>query len=245
MNKRSAILLLSGGMDSTTLLGKLLIENWNVHPVIFDYGQKHRIIENEAAKNVWNYYKREYSDQLFPYKIIKLDLTQIGNSALTDLKINVPDNMEEQSKTVVAHRNALMTTLAAAYGESIGVCDIFITPVKDDEKIYYDCRPIFYKTLSAMLSASANKSITVHTPFIDWWKKDIVAWGIKNNIPFHLSRSCYAGLDPACGVCPADRERLAAFVDNKIDDPIPYATIPATIPCISNISKDENVRFDL
>jgi 7-cyano-7-deazaguanine synthase len=229
---KKGVLLLSGGMDSTTLLGLLLKEGWGIHPVIFDYGQQHKTAENAAAKKIWDFYKKEYPDSLFPYKVITLDLAQIGNSALTDSNIDVPDNMKEQPKTVVPHRNGLMTTLAAAYGESLNVFDIFLTPVADDYESYPDCRPAAIKALQTFLTLSATNQptdVNVHTPFVKTWKKEVINLGLQLKVPYELTHSCYKGLSPACGECPACRERLQAFKLNNAEDPIEYAKVPEVL----------------
>lgn len=224
------VLLLSGGMDSVTLLAKLLHEGWNIYPVIFDYGQRHRAAENEAAKLIWAHYQSKFSSQLAPYKVIKLDLTQIGNSALTDSKINVPNNMAEQSRTVVPFRNTLMVTLAAAYGETLGINNVFITPVMEDYESYPDCRTSFFKALSTALTLGATRQpfdINILTPYVTTWKKDIITEGLGLNVPYELTHSCYKGLRPACGECPACRERAAAFKANGVEDPIEYQAVAA------------------
>jgi len=229
MEDKRGILLLSGGMDSTALLAWLVEQEWTVYPIIFDYGQSHRELENEAAKKVADHYK---SRGVKEPKTFKFDLSQIGGSALTDEDINVPDNMKEQKKTVVPHRNGLLATIAAAYGETIGVYDIFFTPVAEDYESYPDCRPAATKALSTFLTLSATDQpadVNVHTPFIKWWKKDIVQWGISYDVPFHLTHTCYKGVKPACGECPACRERLAAFRANGESDPLFYKTIPKVL----------------
>jgi 7-cyano-7-deazaguanine synthase len=222
------VLLLSGGMDSVTLLAKLLHEGWNIYPVIFDYGQRHRTAENEAAKLVWAHYLHLFPGQLAPYKLIKIDLTQIGNSALTDSTINVPNNMAEQARTVVPFRNTLMTTLGAAYAETLGINDVFITPVKEDYEAYPDCRTSFFKALSTALTLGATHQpfdINILTPYVNIWKKDIIAQGLGLDVPYELTHSCYKGLRPACGECPACRERAAAFKANGVEDPIEYQAV--------------------
>jgi 7-cyano-7-deazaguanine synthase len=218
------VLLLSGGMDSTTLLGKLLLENWSVYPIIFDYGQRHRAAENEAAKRVWDFYKKQYPNALFPFKTMKLDLGQIGNSALTDFKIAVPNNMAEQAKTVVPFRNSIMLLHAAGYAESLGIYDLFITPVAEDFASYEDCREYTFKTLESYMSMASKgqKAFNINIPYVNTWKKELVAWGLSYGVPYELSHSCYNGVQPACGTCPACVERLASFRDNGVKDPIAY-----------------------
>ncbi len=231
-DEKLAVLLLSGGMDSSTLLAKLLNEGWIVNPVIFDYGQRHQKLENEAAQKLISFYKvGKFAHLMKDAKVIKLDLTQIGNSALTD-NIDVPDNMEEQAKTVVPYRNTLMTTLATAYAETINVTDIFITPVKEDFEAYPDCRATYFNSLSTTLSLGATKQpteIQVHVPFVNTWKADVISLGFRLGVPYDLTHTCYNGISPACGECPACRERLNAFKLNGVEDPIPYVKIPEVL----------------
>ena len=228
MNKR-AVLLLSGGMDSTTLLGKLLLEGWKVSPVLIDYNQKHSV-ELICAQNIIKEYQRRGAS-VQNAKMLSLDLGQIGGSALLDAETAVPDNMQEQIKTVVPFRNMLMTTLAASYAGTKGITDVFITPVREDFEVYRDCRLAFFESLSTTLSLGAvdDKKVTVHTPYIFTWKKDIIKWGLANNVPYNLTHSCYKGAQPACGECPACRERLVAFKENGVPDAIPYAKIPEVL----------------
>ena len=225
MSDSRGVLLLSGGMDSVSLLGKVLQDGWSIYPVIFDYGQRHRTAENEAAKKVWDFYKRKYPNTLFPFKLMKLDLTQIGNSALTDSKIEVPNNMEGQPTTVVPFRNSIMLLYAAGYAESLKIYDLFITPVAEDFASFEDCREYTFKTLEAYMSMASKgqKAFHINVPFVNTWKKDIVAWGLKNGVPYNLSHTCYKGVSPACGTCPACIERKLAFGSNGVVDPILYA----------------------
>lgn len=229
MQNHKAVMLLSGGMDSTTLLGKLLSEGWEVYPVLINYHQKHAV-ELESAKKVVAEYQSRGAAVKAP-KVIEIDLGQIGGSALTDTTWTVPNNMQEQIKTVVPFRNMLLTTLAAAYGDTQGIADVFITPVREDFESYRDCRTPFYDSLSQTLSLGAvyEKKFTVHTPYINTWKKDLIKWGLANNVPYKYTHSCYKGMQPACGECPACRERLAAFKDNNAVDPISYVKIPEVL----------------
>lgn len=233
-----AVLLLSGGMDSSTLFAKLLNDGWEVYPVIFDYGQSHRILENEAAVKLIDYYAAGgpggdlFKGSVMQPKTIRFDMTQIGHSALTDSKIDVPNNMKDQARTVVPYRNMLMTTLASAYAETVDATDIFITPVREDFEVYPDCRSTFFKSLSTTLSLGATHQptdVTVQVPFVYTWKKDVIALGLKLKVPYEITHTCYKGISPACGECPACRERLVAFQANNVKDPIPYVKIPEVL----------------
>ena len=228
---KRAALLLRGGMDSTTMLAYALRQDGEIFPVLFDYNQKHKV-ELDAAQKVVDYYASRGSAVSGP-RILKVDLGQIGCSALTayqkDSTWKVPDNMAQQIDTVVPFRNTLLITMAAAYAESLGIVDVFAGPVKEDFEAYRDCRPTFYHALMTALSLGATRAadLTVHTPFVTWWKKEVIKWGLDNNVPYNLTHTCYNGVSPACGTCPACRERLDAFKANDAADPIPYEAVAA------------------
>jgi 7-cyano-7-deazaguanine synthase len=221
------IFLLSGGMDSTTLFANVLNEGWILYPLSINYGQKH-LIEIEAAEEIVYEYQRFYFGRrnVKDLRILNFDLSQIGHSALTDTLWKVPEEMKDQIQTVVPFRNTILATLAAAYGESLELdpITIFMTPVKEDFEVYRDCRRDFYDALEKTLSLGSIHGVQVEikTPFIDMTKKEIVALGIKLCVPYKLTYSCYKGLRPACGKCPACVERLEAFKANGLTDPLEY-----------------------
>lgn len=225
----SGVFLLSGGMDSTTLFAHVLKQGWTLYPVVFDYGQKHREMENKAAFKIADFYRKIYGDKVKECKVIKLPLNDITKSALLNKDLDIPDSMEEQKKTVVPHRNALMTTIASSYGIGMGVYTVFITPVLEDYNSYSDCRPIFINALQDMLRASYKDTkfpITISAPYMKKSKDDIVAWGIKNNVPYELTWTCYKnGIKKGkkvvpCGTCPSCQEREVAFKHNNMIDPL-------------------------
>lgn len=213
---KKGIFLLSGGMDSSTLFAQLLKGGYTLYPVTFDYGQKHKAAENEAAFRIHQHYHNIYPSQVMPMKEIQLDLSNITISTLVTKGLDIPKNMEGQAKTVVPHRNALMTTLAASYGAGLEIYNIFITPVHEDFEIYRDCRREFIDALEKALRLSAgNSGLCIFTPYIHRSKNEIIAWGIKNAVPYELSWSCYLGgkIDslgriPCCMEMEEDIEKL-------------------------------------
>ena len=218
------ILLLSGGMDSTTLLYHLRETNPEtpLHTISIDYNQRHRIELNYAA-------------QLSPlagatsHRVLPLDLTRIGGSPLTDPDLDIPAAAKgEQAVTVVPFRNMLFVTLAAACGETLGAYDIYLSPVRDDYEAYRDCRREFYDSLEASvrLGASQDTTFRIHTPLIEHTKVDVVALGLRLGVPYELTHTCYEGTRPACGVCDACSERLDAFRANDTIDPLEYEYEP-------------------
>jgi 7-cyano-7-deazaguanine synthase len=215
-----AVLLLSGGMDSTTLLWWMRDKGiWTVHTVGIDYGQRHRI-ELEFSKTL------SKAGGAIDHRIIELDMTQIGGNPLTSADVDVPTATDErQIDTVVPYRNMLFVTAAAAYAETIGISDLYISPVKDDYNAYRDCRRPFYDALETALSLGAthDTQVRIHTPFVGKMKTEVVAQGLRLGVPYQQTHTCYNGVRPACGKCDACVERVQAFIANGLADPIDYA----------------------
>jgi len=222
-----AIFLLSGGLDSTTLFVFILEKGWALYPLSINYGQKHSVAEIASATRLWARYQHKYGEKkVGDLKILNFNLSQIGHSALTDKNWKVPNNMKDQIKTVVPFRNTMLMTLAAAYGESLGLSpiNIFMTPVKEDFASYRDCRKPFFTCLEKTLSLGSTYGVDVHiyTPFVENTKAEIIDIGTKLDVPYHLTYSCYEGTQPSCGKCPACIERLEAFKANGLSDPLEY-----------------------
>ena len=132
---------------------------------------------------------------------------------------------DQQVVTVVPFRNALFVTAAAAYAETVGISNLYISPVADDYAAYRDCRREFYDAMEASLSLGATQDTRVHiqTPFVEKSKVEVVSEGIRLRVPYELTHTCYEGTQPACGRCDACTERIDAFKANSLTDPIPYA----------------------
>jgi 7-cyano-7-deazaguanine synthase len=213
-----AVLLLSGGMDSATCLWWMKRELAGpVHALSVDYGQRHRV-ELECAA-------RLAQVAGVPHKVVGLDLGAIGGSPLTDLALEVPSGQEDrQLATVVPFRNLLFAALAAAWAETLGLAAVYLAPVKDDYRSYRDCRRPFYDHLEKTLSLGSTREggWTLHTPFVDQWKTEVVKLGLELGVPYELTHTCYEGRRPACGQCDACAERLAAFAANGVPDPLEY-----------------------
>ncbi len=214
-----AVLLLSGGMDSTTLLWHLRAEGRDrpLHTLSIDYGQRHRIELESAA--VLSRRAGAASHQVLP-----LDPGAIGGSPLTEAALEVPAASEDrQIDTVVPFRNLLFVTLAAACAERLGAPDLYLAPVRDDHEAYRDCRREFYDSLEQTLRLGAARELAfrIHTPFVERTKTEVVALGMGLGVPWELTHTCYTGRRPACGRCDACSERLAAFAANDAADPLP------------------------
>ena len=220
--KKQCIVLLSGGLDSATVLN-IALKEYEVTALIFDYGQRHKF-EISAAKKIADLAKT-------PIKLIKIDLGQFGNSALTD-NIEVPKNQEigkEIPVTYVPVRNTIFLSYALAYAEVNNIFDIFIGVNALDYSGYPDCRPEFIQAFEKMANegtkfAQGNKNIKIHTPLISLTKAEIIKTGTKLNVDYKLTHSCY---DPSfdglsCGECDACILRKEGFTKAGISDPTNY-----------------------
>lgn len=220
--KKQCVVLLSGGLDSSTVLN-IALENYNVTALIFDYGQRHKF-EISAAKKI-----AKAAD--VPIKLIKIDLEQFGNSALTD-NIEVPKNQDigkEIPITYVPVRNTIFLSYALAFAEVNNIFDIFIGVNALDYSGYPDCRPEFIEAFEKMANegtkfAQGNEKINIHTPLINFTKAKIISEGTKLNVNYALTHSCY---DPSidglsCGECDACILRKEGFKSAGISDPTRY-----------------------
>ncbi|MFH1571881.1 MAG: 7-cyano-7-deazaguanine synthase QueC [Gemmatimonadota bacterium] len=213
-------LLLSGGMDSATCLWWIRAHRTAaIHTVSIDYGQRHRVELEYAAR-------LSARAGALRHHLLRLDLAAIGGSPLTDPGLEVPAASEgRQVDTVVPFRNLLFVAAAAACAETCGIDDLYLGPVRDDRAAYRDCRREFYDSLeqTLRLGASRERPVRVLTPFVDLWKREVVALGLGLGVPYELTHTCYTGRRPACGRCDACAERLAAFRAHGVADPLDYA----------------------
>ena len=220
--KKHCIVLLSGGLDSATVLN-IALKEYQVTALVFDYGQRHKF-EISAAKKIADKYD-------ISLRLIKIDLGQFGNSALTD-DIEVPKNQEigkEIPITYVPVRNTIFLSYALAYAEVNNIFDIFIGVNALDYSGYPDCRPEFIEAFEKMANegtkfAQGNEKIKIHTPLIDLTKAEIISTGTKLDVDYKLTHSCY---DPSldglsCGECDACILRKEGFIAAGISDPTNY-----------------------
>jgi len=162
------------------------------------------------------------------HKIIKVDLTSFGGSALTDEKIEVPkDGGDSIPSTYVPARNTIMLSLALAYAETVGADKIYCGVNAVDYSGYPDCRPEYITAFQAMADLATKRgvegnSIQIMTPLIDLTKGEIIKLGMKLGVPHELTTSCYRGGQKACGKCDSCRIRLKGFSDAGLEDPIEY-----------------------
>ena len=219
--EKSAVILLSGGLDSATCLAIASEQGFRCHALSLDYGQRHRS-ELIAAENV----ARSMGAEL---KVINLDLRAFGGSALTD-DIDVPEEEGDGIPvTYVPARNTIMLSLALAWAEVLKAGDIFIGVNAVDYSGYPDCRPEFVNAYEEMANLATKAGVEghrliIHTPLIDLSKADIIRQGSELGVDYGMTVSCYQADDEgrACGVCDSCRIRAAGFEAAGVGDPTRY-----------------------
>ena len=228
-HRKKAVVLLSGGLDSATTLAIAADEGFDCCALTFRYGQRHAREISSAAKIA-------KALKVLEHKVIDIDLTTFGASALTDPSIAVPKNRPDLDLpqaipiTYVPARNTIFLSYALAWAEVLGAFDIFIGVNATDYSGYPDCRREFvkaYETLANLATAAAveNKGrFEIHTPIIDLTKAQIIQKGTELGVDYSLTHSCY---DPdrqgrSCGRCDSCRLRLRGFAEAGLKDPIEY-----------------------
>ena len=227
MSKPKAVVLLSGGLDSATVLAMAKARGFDCYTIGFDYGQKHNS-ELKAAFRI----AEAFGDH--PHKVIRLDLGSIGGSALTSDDIDVPVEGVANSGipvTYVPARNTVFLSIALGYGEVIGARHLFIGANAVDYSGYPDCRPAFieqFERLANVATAAVDGGDrwSVEAPLMTMSKSDIVAAGTSLGIDYSLTVSCYQADEngAACGACDACRLRRKGFMDAGLPDPTHYQT---------------------
>ncbi len=219
-----AVILLSGGLDSATTLAMAMEQGFTCYTLSFNYGQRHAV-ELNAAKKV------AQAMNVAGHKVIDLDLTQIGGSALTDMNIAVPETQTEGIPvTYVPARNTIFLSYALAWAEVLGISDIFIGVNAVDYSGYPDCRPEYIAAFenTARLATKASvegKPFRIHTPLIQMSKAGIIRKGTELGVDYSLTVSCYQAdaQGRACGVCDSCRFRIEGFAAAGIPDPTHYS----------------------
>jgi len=228
MTPRPAVVLLSGGLDSATVLALARQQGYICHTLSLDYGQRHRSELDAAAA-------------LSPllgavrHNVVKLDLTLFGGSALTDASISVPTAGPGEPTgtgipvTYVPARNTIMLALALAKAETIGACDVFFGANAVDYSGYPDCRPAYVAAFEALANLATKAAVegarmNIHAPIIDLSKAQIIARGHALGVDYSRTVSCYQAdaAGRACGVCDSCRLRSAGFAAAGIKDPTRY-----------------------
>jgi 7-cyano-7-deazaguanine synthase len=220
---KKAVIVLSGGLDSTTCMGIAKEQGYDLYPITFHYGQRHNR-EVEQAKLVSQHY--EVKD----HRIVNISFLQdIGGSALTDQKIDVPKGGEGDGVpvTYVPARNLIFLSLATAYAEVVGAEVISIGVSAVDYSGYPDCRPEFIESMTSTIqlatkAGASGSSIRVETPLIQLSKAQTIHKGMELGVPYQLTTSCYHGDETACGVCDSCRLRIKGFKEAGYQDPVVY-----------------------
>ena len=233
-NQRKAVVLLSGGLDSTTVLAVARSEGYEVHALTFRYGQRHDA-EIEAARRI---------GALFNVKehvVAEIDLRAFGGSALTaDIAVPKGRSHEEMSEgipiTYVPARNTIFLSFALAWAEVLGANDIFIGVNALDYSGYADCRPEYIEAFQRMADLATKagvegrQQLVIHTPLINLSKAQIVRKGLELGVDYSLTLTCYDPTEDgaACGQCDACLLRLKGFAENGISDPARYSAAATT-----------------
>ena len=226
---QKAIVLLSGGLDSTTTLAIAQQQGFELHTLSFDYGQRHQR-EGDAAAAI----ARSYG--VTRPKTIIIDLLTFGGSALTaDIPVPHASSLETMAAdipiTYVPARNTNFLSYALAYAEVTGANDIFLGINAIDYSGYPDCRPEYLEAYERMANLATKASTQdgrrfhLHAPLLRMGKADIIRKGIELGVPYELTWSCYEGGALACGTCDSCLLRLNGFAEAGISDPIAYATV--------------------
>ena len=222
---KKAIVLLSGGLDSTTTLYYALNRDFKIYCLIFHYGQRH---DKEVKTAV-----RMAKQTGCAYRVVRIPLPWKG-SALLDKKISLPQRRRldrigalDIPATYVPARNIIFMSFAASFAESVGAQKIFIGANARDYSGYPDCRPEFFKAYSKVLECATRtgvegRAIQIETPLVHKSKSQIIKMGLKLKVPYHLTWSCYRGGKLPCGVCDSCLLRKKGFTELKLRDPLSY-----------------------
>ena len=220
---KNAVVLLSGGLDSATVLAMARQQGFDCYALSVDYGQRHHA-ELAAAKRLAN------TLGATEHRVVNIDLTGFGGSALTDKSIAVPlQSTDGIPLTYVPARNTIMLSLALAWAEVLGAQDIFFGVNAVDYSGYPDCRPEYVAAFERMANlatqaAVEGKPLKLHAPLLHMSKAEIIRQGIARGVDFSMTVSCYQADDEgrACGVCDSCRLRRIGFEDASIADVTRY-----------------------
>jgi len=223
MNKKKAIVLVSGGLDSATCLAIAKAQNYECYAISFEYGQRSRS-ELQAAKEI------VAAAGIVEHKIFSLQMGELGSSALTDVHIKVPEEESEGIPvTYVPARNTVFLSYALAWTEVLKGEAIFMGLNARDYSGYPDCRPEYVAAFQQLINLATKRSveggiIKLETPLIDLNKSEIIKIGLRFGVNYGNTVSCYQADESgrACGRCDSCRFRHKGFVDAGVDDPTRY-----------------------
>ena len=223
-NSKKAVVLFSGGLDSTTVLVYAMKQGYDVYPLTFSYGQRHAIEIKQSERTLEKY-------GLTPRQtVFSIDLTPFVNCSLINKNLEVPEFAENRiPSTYVPSRNIIFLSIASGMAETLGAEKIFIGVNSVDYSGYPDCRPefvdAFNKTIAVGTKQGVESGIKVEAPILNMSKKEIIELGMSLGVDYSLTHSCYNptpdGL--SCGVCDSCRLRLEGFRQAGFKDPLDYA----------------------
>jgi 7-cyano-7-deazaguanine synthase len=227
VSDKKAVVLFSGGLDSTTVLAIARAEGFTPHALSFRYGQRHAVELDAAA--------RVAQAMGVPHKVVSIDLSTLGGSALTDAAIDVPKGRDEAAMgadipvTYVPARNTVFLAVALGYAETLGAGDLFVGVNALDYSGYPDCRPDFIEAFERLAQVATADGVTgrvryrIHAPLMTLTKAGIIARGLALGVDYAATHSCY---DPvqglACGRCDSCALRRKGFVEAGVADPTRY-----------------------
>lgn len=225
---KKAVILVSGGIDSSTVLAMVARQGYEIYALSFNYQQRHMIELEKIRQFIKDYPVKEHC-------IVNIDLRSFGGSALTDEAIDVPTYRQASELsddipiTYVPARNTIFLSYALGFAEVKGADDIFLGVHSTDYSNYPDCRYEYIKSFEAMANLATGRAvkgdqIKIHAPLINVTKSEIVAMGLKMKVDYSLTISCYnpTSAGESCGKCLACLVRLEAFENNGLKDPVMY-----------------------
>ncbi|MEQ9550616.1 MAG: 7-cyano-7-deazaguanine synthase QueC [Coleofasciculus sp. G3-WIS-01] len=222
-----AVVLLSGGLDSSTVLYQAKADGYECYAISFDYQQRHRR-ELESAIAIAK------CASVKDHQVVSFDLRQWGGSALTDDTLDLPQarSLQQMSQSIpityVPARNTIFLSFGLSYAEAMGATAVYLGVNALDYSGYPDCRPDYIQAMQQVFRLGTKQGregepIQIITPLIQLRKTEIIQLGNKLGVPWQDTWSCYAGDEMACGVCDSCRLRLAAFAELGLNDPLSYA----------------------
>ncbi len=215
---QKVVVIFSGGMDSFTVLNLAAKQGLEVFALSFDYGQKH--------KKELDYAARACTILGVKHKVVDISAINqlIGGSSLTsDIEVAEGHYEEESMKsTVVPNRNMILLSMAVGYAVSISANKVYYGAHSGDHAIYPDCRPEFVHRMNDVCAIANYEVVEIVTPYLDVSKTAILTSGLEMGLDYNQTWTCYNGREKACGKCGACQERLEAFTENGISDPLEY-----------------------